>query len=136
MKHVSIKFKLIAIALLSWFIAAQAQAQAWRPVVATETEEYLIDANSVIDIDGRKIASVLVTGHEGQPLPDYGSRLQLIVVDCKGNALALKEYSLYARPGAQGQRLASGAYSDAELEFTHPSDGSVGEKLLQYVCQP
>lgn len=129
----SIRVVLLAAAC---FLSAHAQAQGWRPVAETEVEAYLIDPGNVVEIDGKKLASVLVTGHEGLPLPNYGSRLQLVVFDCAGNALALKEYSLFARPGAQGQRLASGAYPDAELSFTHPSDGSVGDKLLKFVCQP
>lgn len=136
MNRLALFSRITAILALGCFCIAQAQTQGWRPVADTETEAYLIDPSTVVDVDGKKLASVLVTGHDGLPLPDYGSRLQLVVFDCAGNALALKEYALFARPGAQGQRLTSGTYGDSELDFTQPSDGSVGDKLLKFVCQP
>ena len=115
-------------------ICASTGALEWEPVTDTETAIYLVDRSSVSAADGMKRAWVLVTGPYGRGLPDYGSRTQLMVFDCDGLAVALKEYALHSLPGGQGAVLSTEVYQDAKLEFTRPGPDSVGSKLLGAVC--
>ena len=128
-----------AIRMLAAIAAASACAIAsaaeWEPVTDTESAIYLLDRSSLSATDGRIRASVLVTGPHGQGLPDYGSRMQLMVFDCAELAVALKEYALYSLPGGQGTVLHTETYRDEQLEFTHPGPGSVGAQLVSKACE-
>jgi hypothetical protein len=133
MSRIGLPIRLLAMIAAS-SVYASVPAAEWEPVTDTETAIYLLDRSSLSVTDSGIRAWVLVTGPYGRGLPDYGSRMQLMIFDCGGVAVALKEYALYSLPAGQGTVLRTETFGDEQLEFTQPGPGSVGEQLLGKVC--
>jgi hypothetical protein len=135
---VAIAIRRSAALALSVLWLLPARAENWSVVSDTTAGVTYVDYTSIRP-EGRYIKAWSKYALKGSadlsqyPYKPYSVAKELTVYDCPNHTYALKQIAYYA--GNDGEVYVSGlSYTTAQLNFSDPIPGTVGEAEMQLVC--
>jgi hypothetical protein len=120
-------------------ISANASAENWQPIGASDQAELLMDVDSIKEVNGIRQAWSLWNFKEARnnngdtSFPTLKSYKNLQEYNCKDQTIRLVKEIIYADNNAQGE---SRDHSEAlkNMPFDKPPEQSIGHAMLTIVC--